>query len=247
METMLAITTGQALLLAIGGSVLLLAGVVTLVLRGRRKQTGPDIPTGMRPGPSDADLETPLLQKLQGWGVVLVAFFVVWIPMIWLQEPTQNQSQEEALVTQSIERGSRGVMPFTEDNQLGVGCTRCHGPELKGGLPVPGGPDEETGEPTYLQSADLTTVCQRLLVVQIEDVIINGRPPGMPAWSINTDGALTDQQIADLRNYLIEINEETVPEDQNLCTNEELIAEKTAELDEAGTLPLGLPSQPKDA
>jgi mono/diheme cytochrome c family protein len=239
---MLAITTGQALLLAIGGSVLLLAGVVTLVLRGRRKQAGPDIPEGMRPGPSDADLETPLLQKLQGWGVVLVAFFVVWIPLIWLQEPSVNQSQEEDLLTQSVERGHRAVLPFTEENQLGVGCTRCHGPELKGGLPVPAGVDEETGVQTFAQSADLSTVCQRLLIVQIEDVLINGRG-AMPAWSINTDGALNDQQIADLRNYLVEYSSETVPMEQNLCKNPELIDEKTAELEEAGTLPAGLPSQ----
>jgi hypothetical protein len=243
---MLAITTGQALLLAIGGSVLLLAGVITMVLRGRAKQAGPDIPQGMRPGPSDADLETPVLQKLQGWGVVLVAFFVVWIPMIWLQEPTINQQQEEDLLTQSVERGSRSVMPFTEENQLGVGCTRCHGPELKGGLPVPGGIDEETGLPTYVQSADLQTVCQRLLIVQIEDVLIHGRG-AMPPWSINTGGALTDQQITDLRNYLVEFSSETVPPEQNLCTNADLIEEKTAELDEQGSLPTGLPSQPEDA
>ena len=31
--------------------------------------------------------------------------------------------------------------------------------------------------------------------------------------------------------------------EQNLCKNPELIDEKTAELEEAGTLPAGLPSQ----
>ncbi len=51
----------------------------------------------MRPGPSDAALETPLLQKLMGWGVVLVAFFVIWIPFTWLREPSENLKQEEAL------------------------------------------------------------------------------------------------------------------------------------------------------
>jgi mono/diheme cytochrome c family protein len=237
--TMLAITNTQALILAIVGSVVLLIGVASLVLRGRRKQTGPDIPAGMRPGPSDADLETPLLQKLQGWGVVLVTFFVVWIPLVLLQESTNNKQQEEDILTQSIERGHRGTLPFTEENQLGVGCTRCHGPELMGGLPVPNGVDEKTGVALYAPSANLTQVCNHLLIVQIEDVIINGRG-AMPAWSITTDGALNNQQIADLRNYLVEYSSETVPFEQNLCTNPKLIDEKTAELEEAGTLPKGL-------
>src|SRR3990172_6135574 len=99
---MLAISTGQIVLLIVAGSVLLLAGLATLLLRGKRAEAGPDIPPVMKPGPSDADLETPVLQKLQGWGVVLVAFFVVWIPLVWLQEPSVNLDQEEALLTQSV-------------------------------------------------------------------------------------------------------------------------------------------------
>ena len=53
----------------------------------------------MRPGPSDHALETPLLLKLQGWGVVLVTFFVLWFPVQWLVEPGPNLKQEEALNT----------------------------------------------------------------------------------------------------------------------------------------------------
>ena len=49
----------------------------------------------MRPGPSDPDLETPLLQKLQGWGVVLVLFFVIWVPAVWLLEPGTDLDQKE--------------------------------------------------------------------------------------------------------------------------------------------------------
>ncbi len=151
---MLAISSGQIVILIVGGSLLLLAGLGSLVLRGRRPEPGPDIPPVMRPGPSDADLETPVLQKLQGWGVVLVAFFVVWIPIVWLQEPTNNFKQEEDLLTASIERGSREVQLFSEENQLGVGCVRCHGPELRGGTVIPNGTDPETGDPEVRLSAE---------------------------------------------------------------------------------------------
>ncbi len=105
----------------------------------------------MEPGPSDPALETPLLQKLQGWGVVLVAFFVVWLPYNWLIEPSTNLEQEEALRTQAIERGRRSVELFSEENQLGVGCVRCHGPELRGSV-IPAG----TG---WAYPPDLTTIC----------------------------------------------------------------------------------------
>ncbi len=63
------------------GAIFLAIALGVLLARGRTRRQGPDIPSGMRPGPSDADLETPLLQKLQGWGVVLVVFFVVWVPV----------------------------------------------------------------------------------------------------------------------------------------------------------------------
>ena len=105
----------------------------------------------MRPGPADAALETPLLQKLQGWGVVLVAFFVVWVPYTWLREPSENLKQEQELKTAAISRGERAVQLFSEENQLGVGCVRCHGPELRGGVIQAGA--------EYAYPPNLTNIC----------------------------------------------------------------------------------------
>jgi mono/diheme cytochrome c family protein len=225
---MLAISSGQIILLIVGGSVLLLAGLASLVLRGRRRRAGPEIPAVMRPGPSDADLETPVLQKLQGWGVVLVAFFVIWIPIVWLQEPTENLTQERALLTDSIARGAREVQLFSEDNQLGVGCVRCHGPELRGGTVIPNGTNPTTGQPQYGYPLNLTTVCSRLTPDEIRTTIEEGRiAQGMPSWSIRFAGALDDQQITDLIDYLISINRKTVPFDQNKCINPDLATTAT--------------------
>src|SRR5262245_52749907 len=119
----------------IGAGVVLFAGFVALfALRNRSRGNRPEVPDAMRPGPSDQALETPQLLKLQGWGVVLVAFFVLWFPVMWLLEPSTNLKQEDALRTDSIARGEKAVHPFTEENQLGVGCVRCHGNELQGGV-----------------------------------------------------------------------------------------------------------------
>lgn len=221
---MLALTPLQGIVLAVGGGIILVVAALYLGLR-ERPARGLEIPRAMRPGPSDPDLETPLLQKLQGWGVLLVAFFVVWIPLVWLQEPSANLTQERDLVTDAIERGRLAVLPFTEENQLGVGCTRCHGPELRGNLPVQIGVDPDTGRPLVNLSRDLTTVCARLTVPEIRTVIEQGRPAaGMPSWSIRYQGALDDQQITDIVLYLVEINRETVPFEQNKCLNPEAAA-----------------------
>jgi hypothetical protein len=128
---MIASTNYAAVTLIAAGGALMVGIVVVLVLRHRAKGTRAEIPAGMRPGPSDQALETPLLLKLQGWGVVLVTFFVLWFPVMWLVEPGTNLTQEQALDTDAIARGHLATQPFSEDNQLGVGCVRCHGNELR--------------------------------------------------------------------------------------------------------------------
>ena len=131
---MLAATNTAGIVLLVLGAIFVVAAGAALFLRSRQQEQPLDIPRGMRPGPSDAALETPLLQKLQGWGVVLVAFFVIFIPYNWLREPSENLRQEDELLTLAYDRGELAVQTFSEENQLGVGCVRCHGPELRGGV-----------------------------------------------------------------------------------------------------------------
>jgi mono/diheme cytochrome c family protein len=179
----------------------------------------------MRPGPSDAALETPLLQKLQGWGVVLVAFFVIFIPYNWLREPSENLRQEEELLTLAFDRGELAVQNFSEENQLGVGCVRCHGPELRGGV-------IQSGD-TYAYPPDLTNICAgpfgtppHSAILSQEDIyqVIEEGRNAMPSWSIRYQGALNDQQINDLVVYLVEMSSENVPFEDNVCLNPEASA-----------------------
>jgi mono/diheme cytochrome c family protein len=225
---MLALSKALSVALLISGAVLAAIALATLFLRGRARERGPDIPPAMRPGPADAALETPLLQKLQGWGVLLVAFFVVWIPFVWLSEPSDNLAQERELKTAAIERGSRTVQLFSEENQAGVGCVRCHGPELRGGIILNGAlPD---GSPNYAYPPNLTTVCggpntDHALIKSLADIyttIEQGRiSAGMPSWSIKYAGALDDQQIGDIVQYLVFISSKNVPYAQNICLNKD--------------------------
>jgi mono/diheme cytochrome c family protein len=218
---MLALSTTAGIGLAIAGALIAVAAVAGLALRQRTRETGPDIPDALRPGPSDAALETPLLQKLQGWSVVMLAFFVIWIPATWIFEPSTNLNQEHELTELALDRGSRAVLPFSEENQLGVGCVRCHGPDLTGGIVQAGN--------TFAFPPNLTTVCGgpnmgHAAIFSIEDiyqVISEGRPPVMPSWSIRFEGALDDQQINDIVVYLVELSSKKVPPEQNVCLNEE--------------------------
>ena len=219
---MIALSQAQGVILAVGGAIFVAVAGGVLFLRGRRAaDSGPDIPRGMRPGPSDADLETPLLQKLQGWGVLMVVFLVVWVPATWLFEPDVNLDQERALTTNSIHRGSLSVELFTEENQAGVGCVQCHGPTLEGSVIL----DTETQTPVV--TPNLTTVCGGPFtghgaIYSLNDIyttIEQGRNL-MPSWSIRYEGALNDQQINDIVNYIVSIqDEELVTNDRNVCTN----------------------------
>jgi mono/diheme cytochrome c family protein len=221
---MLALTTAAGIGLAIAGALITIAAIAGLALRQRTRETGPDIPDALKPGPSDTALETPLLIKLQGWSVVLLAFFVIWVPATWVFEPSTNLNQEKELKALALDRGSRAVQMFSEENQLGIGCVRCHGPDLTGGI-VPvgtsfafppnltnvcGGPN--TGHPTIYSTEDLY------------QVIAEGRLPRMPSWSIRFEGALDDQQINDLVVYLVDLSSKNVPFKDNVCLNEDASA-----------------------
>jgi mono/diheme cytochrome c family protein len=217
---MLALSTTGGIVLAVAGALIALAAIGGLWLRSRTREAGPDIPEGMKPGPSDVALETPLLQKLQGWSVVMLVFFVIWIPAIWLFEPSTNLNQEHELKELALARGRRAVQPFSEENQLGVGCVRCHGPDLTGGIILV----EET--PRF--PPNLTTICGgpntgHPAIYSTEDiyqVISEGRiEQGMPSWSIRFEGALDDQQINDIVVYLVELSSENVQFEQNVCLN----------------------------
>jgi hypothetical protein len=216
---MLAETNYTGIAIIALGALLVLVSIGALALRNRVRGRGAEIPAAMRPGPSDAALEAPLFHKLQGWGVVLLAFFVVWFPITWLLEPGTNESQDQELLDLAHERGALAVELFSEENQLGVGCVRCHGPELRGGV-------IQAGE-GFAYPPNLTDICEGNLngahpaIASVDDIyqVIEQGRNAMPSWSIRYAGALTDQQINDIVVYLIDLSSENVPFEDNICLN----------------------------
>ncbi len=218
---MIAETNVAGIALIAAGAALVLLVIAVGTLRRRARGTRAEVPGTMRPGPSDQALETPLLFKLQGWGVVLVTFFVLWFPIMWLIEPSTNLKQEEALRTDAIARGQLATQPFSEENQFGVGCVRCHGNTLTGGVI---NTVDDQGNPALAYPPNLTTICdhtQHAAIYSVDDifqVIAEGRG-AMPSWSIRFAGALTDQQINDLVLYLVDMSSKNIPFENNVCLN----------------------------
>jgi hypothetical protein len=212
-----AISTGSAF--AIGVGVGLLVVVLYVALRSgarRRARRGPDIPSGMRSGPSDADLEKPVLEKLQTFGVGFVVFMSLWLPVVFLTEPDTNKNDTVEMIEASVTRGMHITQAGTEENPMGFNCERCHGSGLAGG--------QNLFNNTIVPVPDLTTVCGGAAfghpaIEGLDDVvqtIARGRQgTDMPSWSVRFAGAMHDQMINDVVNYILSI--QTVPDDQNVC------------------------------
>jgi mono/diheme cytochrome c family protein len=234
-----AISTGSAF--AIGVAVGLLVVVLFVAFRTgarRRRTRGPDIPPGMRSGPSDADLEKPLLEKLQMYGVGFVVFMALWVPVVFLTEPDTNKNDTVEMIEQSVDRGMRISEPGTEENPMGFNCVRCHGDGLAGGQNLFNG--------TIVPVPDLTTVCGGAAfghpaIESLDDVvqtIARGRQgTDMPSWSVRFAGAMHDQMINDVVNYILSIQD--VPDDQNVCLGSPAAA--------AAPTPVATPSAPIEA
>lgn len=178
-----------------------------------------EVPASMTPGPADAELDTSIFERLQGWGIVLVLFFMIWIPAYWLGQPSANQAAAARLTTDSIARGEMITQPNNEAvNPGGVGCVKCHGPDLRGGTTLLAGKPYPV--PPLYDVCDYTVHGAIKSLDDLRRVIDQGRAgTPMPSWSVKYQGAMGDQQISDVVNYLISINESSVLFEKNACTN----------------------------
>jgi mono/diheme cytochrome c family protein len=195
------------------------SALIWLALR-RRPAAKPDIPSGMRPGPADEVLERRLIERFIGWNLVFVIFFAAWLPVVWFLEPSTNASDAVALTEESVQRGESWFAISDSSNPTGFGCARCHGPEGAGGQTVP-------FMDGFVNPPPLNDVCGgettgHPLIKSLDDIratIEEGREgTPMPSWSVEFEGAMNDQQIDDLLNYIITIQKE-IPEKENVCIN----------------------------
>lgn len=206
------------------GLLTLAAVVVVLLLlanASRGRGSSSDIPPAMRPAYSDEQLERRVLERYMAWGVVLTAFFAIFLPVYWLREPTRLNQGTQAAFVASYERGEALYLE---------NCATCHGQNAEGGGAA------STYDPADSWPApNLTTIVKRYEdspVVDVRDYIETtlhrGRPGSpMPAWGVEYGGPMTDQQITDITDWILANQKEEAEEASpaSNTTGEELYQE----------------------
>lgn len=183
----------------------------------RRRGGAPSIPIGFRPAPSDDELETSVLERWQGWGLLLTLFLGIFLPVYLLFfEPARMEDAALEQRAESIQRGAAHFALSTEENTAGYGCAQCHGANAQGGV-VPNFKSTPTSKPADYPAPNLREVFKRQLEVKktptdayrfVYETIAEGRPgTPMATWGLGYGGPLNDQQIEDIINYLISIQE----------------------------------------
>jgi mono/diheme cytochrome c family protein len=195
----------------------------------KRRQRATKVPIGLRPAPSDDELETNILERWQGLGVIMTIFLALFLPAYWLF--FENQRGTRAAVEQrvdSIERGKHIFALAAEEEPGGHGagfqaqCAQCHGVNAEGGVRkgfiAPG--SAPGAKPVDFPVPSLNDVFIRRIVGSkqnekdaynyVYEKIARGVPgTPMPSWGLGYGGPMNDQQIEDVINYLISLQDLT--------------------------------------
>ena len=177
----------------------MLAVLVLLLLNSRRgRRSLEDIPPAMRPGYSDEELERRVLERYMAWGIVLTAFFAIFLPLYWIREPARLTQVSEAAAVENFTRG---------EELFKANCATCHGQNAEGGGAA------STYDPADSWPApNLTTIEKRYegtppaqnIRDYITQTIRRGRPgTPMPAWGSAYGGPMTDRQIDEITDWIL--------------------------------------------
>ena len=181
----------------------------------RRKKLS--VPIGFRPAPSDDELETNVLERWQGWGLLLLLFLALFLPLYFIF--FENQRMDDAALEQRAESIRRGAAIFAQGKPgahgFQAGCARCHGTYAGGGV-VPKYKSSPTATAADYPAPALTDIFKRQITDAgktprdayrfVYNTIAQGRPgTPMPTWGLGYGGPMNDQQIEDGVNYLISI------------------------------------------
>jgi mono/diheme cytochrome c family protein len=194
---------GAVLLLLFAAAIIILVLLIVGIASARQKAVSAGhLPPSRRPGPTDEALEGPLMENYQAAGVVLTVLLALLLPFLYIREPVRQREASSRFTTESVELGKQTFEQF---------CARCHGLNATGGVVkryvIPGVKD---AKPADFPAPNLHEIWQRHQGQDVGQVAWNtiqeGRPPTpMPAWGVRYGGAMNDQQVTNLVNYLLSI------------------------------------------
>jgi mono/diheme cytochrome c family protein len=222
-STVLAMSTVQS----VGAVVFVLAligfAVYALVnLRAGREEIGSevDLAPNRKPYYDDDQLETTKLNRTLASGVALLGVVAVGLPLYWLAEPGRQEGAERTSLRAFEGRG-------LETYETGAQCVNCHGPEGSGGQAAFTVLDDGG---FFVASVNwrapaLDTVLLRYSREEVTEIIDFGRTgTPMPAWGAGGGGPLSEQQIANVVDYLasIQIGSDDAQHDAEVALASEL-------------------------
>ncbi|MEY2451955.1 MAG: hypothetical protein QOD92_1529 [Acidimicrobiaceae bacterium] len=218
--------------------IVILIGVVTYtlinILRGAKPELGSEIELApnRKPYLDDEELEGKKLDRALSWAIYSLIIIAIGLPAYWIYEPGRQANASTDFNRKFVERGAEMFAP-TGDNLNALNCSGCHG-----GMKAQGGvvaynltnPDG-TITPVNWRAPALNTVLLRYSRQEVTFIITYGRPfSPMPAWGVTGGGALNDQQVQNLVDYLESI--QITPAESEQQARDELtkmMAEKNAD------------------
>jgi mono/diheme cytochrome c family protein len=202
------------------GALLIIAVVVYIWLdiRRSRPETGAELELApnRKPYVDDEELEGRVLTRNLALGLGCIVFIAVGLPLYWLGEPGRNEDWVGTFDDRAVSRGEELFAPTEEG---GFNCAGCHG-----GMEATGGTAEHTlldGNGDFVASVNwqapaLNTALLRFDEEELREILVYGRPfSPMPAWGVEGNGPLNDQQIGNLIAYIesIQITPEQAQEE----------------------------------
>ena len=151
----------------------------------------------------DETLEGPVLNRNLFLGLGLIAVVAVTLPLYWLQEPSQLSGWEGQFDEISVGRGEEQFLPSAEG---GLGCADCHGGMEATGGSAPHVLTDANGN--FVEQVDWKAPALNMLMYrydeeEVRELLVYGRPfSPMPAWGVEGNGPLNEQQIGDLIAYI---------------------------------------------
>jgi mono/diheme cytochrome c family protein len=224
------------------GVVLLIAwviyGAVNTFGKRAHKEVGAELELApnRKPYYDDDALEGPRLERVQLFGLLILAVITVALPLYWLFEPSREAGAREQGAAQLAGWGAELFAPTA---QGGFNCAGCHG-----GMKAAGGSaaytvtDPNTGQVQSVtwNAPALNTVLYRFSHDEVKFIITYGRPfSPMSPWGIDGGGPMNDQQIESLIAYLgtIQLPMEGCASGQIICDEGRLPQQKRDEVQKA--------------
>lgn len=189
------------LLLSLAGWI----GYAIYNVREGRAEVGSEqmLAANRKPYYDDETLEGSRLERVQFFGVLVLAVITVVLPLYWVLEPNRQADATFGFEKRFVSWGSQLFAPTAEG---GYNCAGCHG-GMKGGGGVASYAvtDPKTGEVKAVswKAPGINTVLYRYTEEEIRFILNYGRPfSPMSAWGTIGGGPLNDQSIQTLIDYM---------------------------------------------